>query len=128
MAAFRDVVEALLVGPFGTVLISGAQAFYLNMVFLPDVLVHALVEFVDGWEPCGDGVSRPYLAGRNAVEGQVSGEDDVQHLQTVLSAGYAGYISWHFFLFLLSTKANWPGTRQEQQSCAWTYAYRVAGP
>lgn len=88
----RHMVEHLLIGPLGAVLIEGAQVFHLNAVHIPDPLVHPGFEFLHRRQIGGNGIRGPNIGGRDPVQWQAPASYDLQHFQTVLAVGNTGYV------------------------------------
>lgn len=42
------MIKHLLIGPFGAVLVSGAEVFNLDVVHIPNPLIHPLLERIHG--------------------------------------------------------------------------------
>lgn len=79
------MIEHLLIGLFGAVLVPGAQVFDLDVVQLPNPLIHLCLERIHRRQICGNGVRCPDIRGSDSIKRQPTGMDDFKHLQTVLT-------------------------------------------
>ena len=89
------MVEHLLIGFLGAVLIPGAQVFDFDVVQLPNPLIHLCLERIHRRQICRDGVRCPNICGSDSIKRQPTGMDDFEHLQAVLTVGNPGDILSH---------------------------------
>ena len=89
------MVEHLLIGALGAVLVPGAQMLHIYPVQIPDPLVHPGLEFLHGRQVGGNGIRCPHIGGGDPVQRQIPGEDHIQHLEAVLAVGDPRYVFGH---------------------------------
>jgi hypothetical protein len=62
------MVKHLLIGFLAAILVSGTEVLYLDVIHIPNPLIHPLLERIHGGEICGDGIRCPNIGGSNTVK------------------------------------------------------------